>query len=95
MRRGIARLDAVTGLADSFNPNANPNADNGVYSIAVQPDGKIVVGGTFTSMGGQPRNGIARLDAVTGFADSFNPNANNTVKSIVVQKGVFFKGKHL
>ena len=56
-----------------------------VYSIAVQADGKILVGGIFTNIGGQPRNRIARLDATTGAADSFNPNANNEVDSIAVQ----------
>ena len=71
-RNRIARLDATTGLADSFNPNAN----NDVDSIAVQADGKILAGGIFTNIGGQTRNHIARLDATTGLADSFNPNAN-------------------
>ena len=33
-----------------------------VYSIAVQADGKILVGGSFTSIGGQTRNNIARLN---------------------------------
>ena len=56
-----------------------------VYAIAVQADGKILVGGDFTSIGGQTRNGIARLDATTGLADSFNPNANDMVFSIAVQ----------
>ena len=50
-----------------------------VYSIAVQADGKILVGGNFTSIGGQTRNHIARLDATTGLADSFDPNASNAV----------------
>jgi uncharacterized delta-60 repeat protein len=80
-RNRIARLDATTGLADSFNPNAN----NNVESIAVQADGKILAGGTFNSIGGQPRNFIARLDATTGLADSFNPSANLFVLSIAVQ----------
>ena len=71
-RNRIARLDATTGLADSFNPNANDE----VRSIAVQADGKILAGGTFTTIGGQSRNNIARLDATTGLADSFDPNAN-------------------
>jgi hypothetical protein len=88
-RSRIARLDPITGLADSFNPNANDFA----YSIAVQPDGKVLAGGYFTSIGGQTRNHIARLDATTGLADSFNPNANanssnhppTTVFSIAIQ----------
>ncbi|MGI8604664.1 MAG: hypothetical protein ACR2OZ_16960 [Verrucomicrobiales bacterium] len=83
-RNRIARLDATTGLADSFNPNANGN----VNAIAVQADGKILAGGEFSgvnSIGGQTRNRLARLDATTGAADSFNPNANDTVYSIAVQ----------
>ena len=82
-RNRIARLDATTGLADSFDPNANPAFL--VSSIAVQADGKILAGGNFTSIGGQPRNRIARLDATTGLADSFDPNADNSVASIAVQ----------
>src|SRR5206468_2537174 len=83
-RNRIARLDATTGLADSFNPNASSL----VNAIALQADGKILVGGTFigaNSIGGQVRNRIARLDAATGLADSFDPNANNSVNSIAVQ----------
>src|SRR5439155_1113990 len=83
-RNRIARLDATTGLADSFDPNANA----AVYAIAVQADGKILTGGDFNganSIGGQTRNFIARLDATTGLADSFNPNANFGVISIAVQ----------
>ena len=38
-RKRIARLDPTTGVADSFDPNAN----DVVYSIAVQADGKILV----------------------------------------------------
>ncbi|MBI3850885.1 MAG: delta-60 repeat domain-containing protein [Verrucomicrobia bacterium] len=82
-RTNIARLDAITGAADSFNPNAN--ADGGVDSIAVQADGKILAGGFFTSIGGQARTYIARLDAITGAADSFNPSANGSIQSIAVQ----------
>ena len=80
-RNRIARLDATTGLADSFDPNAN----DFVFSIAVQADGKILAGGFFNSIGGQTRNRIARLDATTGLADSFDPNANDNVNSIAVQ----------
>jgi hypothetical protein len=56
-RNFIARLDATTGFADSFDPNASYE----VRSVAVQADGKILVGGFFTTIGGQPRNLFARL----------------------------------
>ncbi len=81
VRNRIARLDASTGLADSFDPNAN----DVVGSIVVQPDGKILAGGNFSSIGGQPRNVIVRLDAATGLADSFNPDADASVGPIVLQ----------
>ncbi|HWM25972.1 MAG TPA: delta-60 repeat domain-containing protein [Chthoniobacterales bacterium] len=83
-RNRIARLNPDGTLDTAFNPNANA----AVHSIAVQADGKILVGGQFTgtnSIGGQTRNYIARLDATTGAADSFDPNANGTVRSIAVQ----------
>ena len=63
-RNFIARLDATTGLADSFNPTANGS----VLAIAVQADGKILAGGGFTTLspnGGATvtRNHIGRLEA--------------------------------
>ena len=82
-RNFIARLDPTTGLADSF----NPNADNIVGALTVQGDGKILAGGAFTSIGGQTRTAIGRLDATTGLADSFDPRANKSgfINSIVVE----------
>jgi uncharacterized delta-60 repeat protein len=80
-RNYIARLDATTGLADSFNPSAS----DFVQTIAVQADGKILVGGLFARIGGQTRSCIARLDPTTGLVDSFNPSASNLVYSIAVQ----------
>ena len=80
----IARLNADGTLDTAFNPNANGS----VSAIAVQADGKILAGGAFNganSIGGQTRNYIARLDASTGLADSFDPNTNSNVLSIAVQ----------
>ena len=61
-----------------------------LYSIAVQADGKILAGGIFTSIGGQTRNRIARLDPMTGLADSFDPNANDLVYSIACRRTARF-----
>ncbi|MES2922697.1 MAG: delta-60 repeat domain-containing protein, partial [Verrucomicrobiota bacterium] len=78
----IARLKPDATLDTAFHPT--PNADGSVRSIAVQADGRVVVGGQFTTIGGQPRNRIARLDATTGLADPFNPNASSDVRTIGV-----------
>ena len=64
-RNNIARLNTDGTLDTAFDPNAN----GAVFAIAVQADGKILVGGDFNgpnSIGGQTRNRIARLDATTG-----------------------------
>ena len=93
-RNRMARLNPDGTLDAAFNPNAN----GFVYTIVVQADGNILVGGSFTGIGGQPRNRIARLDATTGLADSFDPNANEGVYTIAVQAdgkilaGGFFHG---
>ena len=73
-RNHIARLNPDGTLDATFDPNAN----DGVYSIALQADGQILAGGSFTSIGGQTRNNIARLDADTGVADSFDPSPTVT-----------------
>ena len=84
-RNSIARLDAATGLADSFDPNATVGTwwrlFNGGAGGWQGHSGRHV----HRCIGGQTRNHIARLDAVTGVADSFDPNANNFVYSVAVQ----------
>ena len=48
MRNRIGRLNPDGSIDATFNPGAN----GPVRSIAVQPDGRIVVGGNFTTLGG-------------------------------------------
>ena len=86
-RNHIARLNPDGTLDPLWNPNANST----VFAIAVQADGKILVGGNFNSdlgtptIGRQTRNYIARIDATIGLADAWNPDLNSTVFAIVVQ----------
>lgn len=56
-----------------------------VRSTAVQPDGKVLVGGDFTMILGQPRNNIARLNADGTLDAGFNPNADLGVDCMVLQ----------
>src|SRR5207245_1655444 len=80
-RNRIARLNPDGTLDTAFNPNANDI----VQSIAVQADGKILLGGFFTSVGGQTRNRIARLNPDGTLDTGFNPNASGAVRSIALQ----------
>src|SRR5262249_741462 len=66
-RSGIARLNTNGSLDAGFNPVIGPYSSNypfmPVYSVAVQSDGKVLMGGLFGTVNGARRNGIARLNA--------------------------------
>ena len=69
-RNRLASMNASTGALGSW----NPNADSGVYALALSPDSNtIYVGGMFSSIGGQPRYGLASLDS-TGVLGSWAPD---------------------
>ena len=70
-RAGLAALDKTTGAATSWNPGPVA-AGYGVFALAVSGS-TVYVGGEFTSVGGQPRAGLAALDSTTGSATSWNP----------------------
>jgi uncharacterized delta-60 repeat protein len=59
----MARLNPDGSLDADFDPNADGpiHSNPSVYSIAVQPDGKILMGGGFTTVGGVTRIHIARI----------------------------------
>lgn len=89
-RNGIARLNPNGSLDLGFNPDATglltPNATPGVFSIALQADGKILFGGQFVLVGGQARNGIARVNPDGSLDARFNPSSHpQNFGSIVVQ----------
>ena len=44
-----------------------------VLAIAYQPDGRLLIGGAFSAVRGQPRNRIARLNADGTLDTTFNP----------------------
>jgi hypothetical protein len=91
-RSCIAALDAVTGAVTAWDPNAtgwSPTVE------ALLVDGStIYVGGFFTGIGGQPRNEVAALDAVTGSATAWNPNPSpgSHVYALAVSGSTVFVG---
>jgi uncharacterized delta-60 repeat protein len=58
-----------------------------VEAVAVQGDGKIVIGGSFTTVAGSRRNYVARLHTDGKLDASFDPGAgpNDTVRALAVQ----------
>ncbi len=49
-----------------------------IYDIVEQPDGKILVGGRFTSFDGKPANGLLRLNADFTIDQSFQIDQSNS-----------------
>ncbi len=87
-RNKIARLNPDGSLDASFDPGTGlGGAYTTVYAIAVQTDGKIIVGGYFTDYSGTPRNNIARLNSDGSLDAGFNTGngADGDVRSIVIQ----------
>ncbi len=74
-RRGIVRINHDGSLDRTFNPGQGTGggANLTVRSIALQPDGKIIIGGAFTHYDGIPRRGIARVNADGSLDHTFNP----------------------
>ena len=84
-RKALVRINADGSIDKSF--NVGNGFDAPVFSIALQPDGKILVGGNFTMYNGVSRVRIARLHANGTLDTSFNPGSgfNQWVSAMVVQ----------
>src|SRR3954452_20237725 len=89
-RNSVARLNANGSLDLSFNPGTGVGYPFWIASVAVQPDGKVFIGGSFETVDGTNRHGIARLNANGSLEGSFDPGGTigdypNRVGSIVLQ----------
>ncbi len=84
-RNRIARLNSDGSLDASFNVGTGANA--GIECMALQTDGKVLIGGDFTSVGGTARNRMARLNGNGSLDTGFNPGSgiDDWVESMVVQ----------
>jgi uncharacterized delta-60 repeat protein len=85
----LLRLNADGALDTSFNPGG-AGAETGVSALAVQPDGKVLIAGGFTSYNGNAAapDRVLRLTAIGALDTSFNPGGagvNNNVYALAVQ----------
>ena len=84
LRNGIARVNFDGTIDESFDPGTG--ADGLVTSLALQDDGRILMGGDFRSVNGINRYRVARLNTVGGVDPTFNPGvgADDTVQSLAL-----------
>jgi sugar lactone lactonase YvrE len=86
-RPHLAKINASNGVIDgTFNVNG---ADATVYSIALDGSGSLYAGGMFGNIGGQLRNGLAKVDTTSGNADpAFNAQAaGSTITALALDGG--------
>ncbi len=86
VRNRIARLNADGSVDASYNPSVGSSASVTISAMASQSDGKVVIGGTFDSFGGVPRDNIARLNNDGSLDTSFAPNVDQQVLSLTSTK---------
>lgn len=84
-RSKIARLNANGSLDISFDPGEG--ADDYIASMVLQADGRIIIGGRFTTYNGQVANKIARINVDGSLDTTFNTGVgfNSMVTALAVQ----------
>ena len=85
-RTRIARLRHDGSNDPGFDPRAGAN--NTVYAVAAQTDGKVLLGGFFTQVNGIDRRGIARLNPDGSVDMDFDPGTGidgSFVSALAVQ----------
>jgi len=97
VRQNLARLNPDGSLDADFLAAAGTNWISGgendlgmITQVAVQPDGRILIGGYFTNVWGAVRRGVARLNSDGSLDPSFDPGDNireqgEVVLALVIQ----------
>ncbi|HUR99658.1 MAG TPA: FG-GAP-like repeat-containing protein [Pyrinomonadaceae bacterium] len=70
-RPGLVRIMADGSLDAAFSPTLSVNGS--VNAAALQSDGRILIAGSFSSVNGEVRTSIARLNADGSLDNTFNP----------------------
>lgn len=72
----LARLNVDGSIDPTFNPSTGSDPADSVRAIAVQPDGRILIGGFFTNVNGTNCNYLARLNTDGTLDTNFNLGTN-------------------
>lgn len=88
---GEARSNALHVLADGSLAPWAPSVNGRVHALALG-DGKVVLAGAFTSVGGQPRQHLAAVDAVTGQVLPWIADSDLEVGSVAISGGNAYVG---
>ncbi len=90
----LTRLDSDGSQDPTFQPGLGP--DLAVYCSALQPDGRMIIGGEFSAYDGTTRYRLARILANgaldTSFVSHFGPGDGNVLALLVLADGKILVG---
>jgi len=93
-RNSIASIDANTGTANAWDPNAQAQQTTTSASVnaLVFAGDRFYVGGDFVRIGGQPRGRIASVLIADGTAAAWAPAGTNIVGALALNGGTLYVG---
>jgi uncharacterized delta-60 repeat protein len=90
-RQALVKLDPATGAVDPV-WNAQISSNGAVLAIQRDASGDLYLGGTFASVGGQPRQNLARITSTGALSTSWNAPANSIVWSLLLDGNALYVG---
>ncbi|HXD94162.1 MAG TPA: hypothetical protein VNX01_13200, partial [Bacteroidia bacterium] len=91
--KGLARLNTDGTLDNAFNTGVGINTAGIIYTTIIQADGRIIIGGYFTSYNGISSKGLARLNTNGSFDGSFNVGTGLPSSSAIYATSIQADGK--
>jgi hypothetical protein len=81
-RHGLAAFDTASGELTAWRADLADNAEIGAIAAIAVGDSAVYVGGSFSRIAGQSRQGLVALDPVSGAVQRWDPSPNGAVKAI-------------
>lgn len=95
-RRSLAAFDLATGGVTAWDPapgaGAPTSSEYGTVWAILARGHTVYVGGSFASIGGQPRRHLAALEAGSGRATAWNPQLSSWVRALAIHGTTLFAG---
>ncbi len=90
-RSRFAELDPISGAATALQVDINGGSNRLVTALAVVGN-TAYLGGSFTGIGGQPRDRLAAVDLSTGLPTAWNPGADANPNVLLAADDVLWVG---
>lgn len=84
-RPRLARIFPNVPLDETFQPEVDLGESSVIHVLVVEPDGQILVGGSFETLGGESRHGLGRLNPDGSLDGDFIADTDGEVFTLALQ----------